>query len=95
MRLFAWVAWRFGPTLLRFCGIASWWAGWACGSQGGYGYMAFLLILGTARLERRGPFGTTRGAATGPHDSPSASSAAAPTGQTPDAERNSSRYPAR
>ena len=46
--LFAWVAWRFGPTLLRFCGIASWWAGWACGSQGGYGYMALLLILGTA-----------------------------------------------
>ena len=50
--LFAWVAWRFGPTLMRFCGIASWWAGWACGSQGGYGYMVFLLILGTARLER-------------------------------------------
>ena len=37
--LFAWVAWRFGPTLLRFGGVASWWAGWACGNQGGYGYM--------------------------------------------------------
>jgi hypothetical protein len=45
--LFAWVAWRFGPTLMRFCGLASWWAGWACGSQGGYGYMVFLVILGT------------------------------------------------
>jgi hypothetical protein len=43
----AWVAWRFGPTLLRFCGLASWWAGWACGSQGGYSYMVFLLFLGT------------------------------------------------
>jgi hypothetical protein len=46
--LFAWVAWRFGPTLTRFCGLASWWAAWACGSQGGYGYMIFFLILGTA-----------------------------------------------
>jgi hypothetical protein len=45
--LFAWVTWRFGPTLMRFCGLASWWAGWACGSQGGYGYMVFLVILGT------------------------------------------------
>jgi hypothetical protein len=45
--LSAWVAWRFGPTLMRFVGIASWWAGWACGSQGGYGYMIFLVILGT------------------------------------------------
>jgi hypothetical protein len=45
--LFAWVAWRFGPTLLRFCGLASWWAGWACGSQGGYSYMVILVILGT------------------------------------------------
>jgi hypothetical protein len=45
--LFAWVAWRFGPTLMRFCGLASWWAGWACGSQGGFGYMIFLVILGT------------------------------------------------
>jgi hypothetical protein len=41
--LFAWVTWRFGPTLMRFCGLASWWAGWACGSQGGYGYMVLLV----------------------------------------------------
>lgn len=45
--VFVWVAWRFGPTLTRYCGIASWWAAWACGSQGGYGYMLLLLILGT------------------------------------------------
>jgi hypothetical protein len=44
---FAWVAWRFGPTLMRYTGIASWWAGWACGSQGGYAYMVALVILGT------------------------------------------------
>ena len=25
--LFAWVGWRFGPTLTRFSGVASWWAG--------------------------------------------------------------------
>ena len=31
---------------MRCCGLASWWAGWACGSQGGYGYMVFLVILG-------------------------------------------------
>jgi hypothetical protein len=45
--LFAWIAWRYGPTLTRFVGVGSWWAGWACGSQGGYGYMVFFLILGT------------------------------------------------
>ena len=45
--MFVWVTWRFGPTLMRFCGLASWWAGWACGSQGGYGYMVLLVILGT------------------------------------------------
>lgn len=44
----AWILYRYGPTLARFAGIAFWWAGWACGSQGGFGYMAFLLILGTA-----------------------------------------------
>ena len=45
--LFAWVAWRYGPTITRYCGIASWWAAWACGSQAGYDYMAVLLIVGT------------------------------------------------
>jgi hypothetical protein len=45
--VFAWLLYRFGPTLSRVSGIAFWWAGWACGSQGGFGYMAFLLILGT------------------------------------------------
>ena len=43
----AWIIYRYGPTLARFAGIAFWWAAWACGSQGGFGYMAFLLILGT------------------------------------------------
>lgn len=42
-----WIGYRFGPTLLRYGGLGAWWAGWACGSQGGYGYMLFLLILGT------------------------------------------------
>ena len=46
--LFAWIGYRHGPALLRFTGIGLWWAGWACGSQGGFGYMALLLILGTA-----------------------------------------------
>ena len=52
---------------MRFCGLASWWAGWACGSQGGYGYMVFLVILGTLSWgagtiwshARRGPAGAT------------------------------------
>ena len=44
----AWIIYRYGPTLGRFAGIAFWWAAWCCGSQGGFGYMAFLLILGTA-----------------------------------------------
>jgi hypothetical protein len=42
-----WLAWRFGPTLARLAGGCSWWVGWACGSQGGYGYCAALLVLGT------------------------------------------------
>ena len=46
--LVAWLAWRFGPTLTRCCGIAAWWIAWACGSQGGYGYMIFFLLFGTA-----------------------------------------------
>ena len=45
--LLVWGAWRFGPTITRYCGMASWWAAWACGSQGGYGYMVLLLVLGT------------------------------------------------
>jgi hypothetical protein len=44
---FAWIAWRFGPTLLRLGGCCSWWAAWACGSQGGYGYSAIFLLTGT------------------------------------------------
>lgn len=43
----AWVAWRFGPTLLRVGGWCSWCVAWACGSQGGYGYCVALLALGT------------------------------------------------
>ena len=43
----AWVGWRFGPTLSRVAGWCSWWVAWACGSQGGYGYFAGFLVLGT------------------------------------------------
>jgi hypothetical protein len=43
----AWVAWRFGPTLSRLAGWCSWCVAWACGSQGGYGYCAAFLALGT------------------------------------------------
>jgi hypothetical protein len=43
----AWLCWRFGPTLIRLAGWSSWWAAWACGSQGGYVYCAALLLLGT------------------------------------------------
>jgi hypothetical protein len=43
----AWIAWRFGPTLLRLAGSCSWCASWACGSQGGYGYCLAFLVLGT------------------------------------------------
>jgi hypothetical protein len=42
----SWLAWRFGPTLLRLAGWCSWWVAWACGSQGGYAYCAVLVILG-------------------------------------------------
>jgi hypothetical protein len=44
---FAWIAWRFGPILLRLGGWCSCWAAWACGSQGGYGYCVGFLVLGT------------------------------------------------
>jgi hypothetical protein len=43
---FSWIAWRFGPTLLRLAGWCSWWVAWACGSQGGYAYAAAFLLLG-------------------------------------------------
>ena len=43
----AWLALRFGPTLVRLAGWCSWWVAWACGSQGGYGYCVGLLVLGT------------------------------------------------
>jgi hypothetical protein len=42
----AWVTWRFGPTLLRVTGWASWAVAWACGSQGGYDYCVAFLVLG-------------------------------------------------
>jgi len=42
----AWVAWRFGPTLARLIGWCSWWVGWACGSQGGYGYCVAFVLFG-------------------------------------------------
>jgi hypothetical protein len=43
----AWITWRFGPTILRLTGRCSWCVAWACGSQGGYGYCAVFLALGT------------------------------------------------
>jgi hypothetical protein len=43
---FAWIGWRFGPILLRLGGLCSWWAAWACGSRGGYGYCVGFLVLG-------------------------------------------------
>jgi hypothetical protein len=45
--MFGWIAWRFGPTLLRVTGWSWWWVAWVCGSQGGYGYCAAFLVLGT------------------------------------------------
>jgi hypothetical protein len=42
----AWLAWRLGPTLLRAAGFGLFWVAWACGSQGGYGYCAALLLIG-------------------------------------------------
>jgi hypothetical protein len=45
--VFAWIAWRFGPTLVRIACWSSWWVAWACGSQGGYGYCVVFLVLGT------------------------------------------------
>lgn len=43
---FAWVGWRFGPTLMRLTGWCSWWVAWAAGSQGAYAYGFALLLLG-------------------------------------------------
>jgi len=43
-----WIIYRFGPAIARLVGIATWWAAWACGSQGALSYMAVLLVLGTA-----------------------------------------------
>jgi hypothetical protein len=43
----AWIAWRFGPSLLRLAGFCSLWVAWACGSEGGYGYCLAFLALGT------------------------------------------------
>ena len=45
--VFAWIVWRFGPTLLRVAGWSWWWLAWACGSQGGYGYCVAFLLMGT------------------------------------------------
>jgi hypothetical protein len=45
--MLTWIAWRFGPTLLHVACWCSWCVGWACGSQGGYGYCVAFLVLGT------------------------------------------------
>lgn len=42
----AYVAYRFGPALLRLSGWCSFWAAWVTGGQGGYGYCAAFLLLG-------------------------------------------------
>jgi hypothetical protein len=47
LAVFGWIAWRFGPTLLRVTGWSCWWVACACGSQGGYGYCVVFLMLGT------------------------------------------------
>ena len=41
-----WVLWRFGATLARGSGLASFVLAWLIGMEGGYGYAAFFLILG-------------------------------------------------
>jgi hypothetical protein len=46
LAVFAWIAWRFGPTLARMVGWCSWWVAWACGSQGGYGYCVAFAVFG-------------------------------------------------
>ena len=46
LAVFAWISWRFGPTLLRVAEWSAWWVAWACGSQGGYGYCVAFLVLG-------------------------------------------------
>jgi hypothetical protein len=46
LALSAWIAWRFGPTLLRVSGWCSWWTAWACGNQGGVAYCVAFLVLG-------------------------------------------------
>ena len=43
----AWTAWRFGPTIARYVGVAWWWIGWCCGIGGGYGYAIFFIASGT------------------------------------------------
>ena len=47
LAVFAWIAWRFGPTLLRITGWSWWWVAWACGSQGGYWYSIAFVVFGT------------------------------------------------
>ena len=41
-----WVLWRFGATLARGSGLASFVLAWLIGMEGGYGYAAFFLVLG-------------------------------------------------
>lgn len=46
LALAGWLLWRFGPTLARVAGWASLWVGWACGSEGAYGYCVLFVALG-------------------------------------------------
>jgi hypothetical protein len=43
---FAWVGWRFGPTLLRLSGWCSFWVAWVTGGEGGYDYCIVFLAIG-------------------------------------------------
>ncbi len=43
---FAYLAWRFGPTIARTTGWCSWWVAWACGSQGAYAYCIAFAVFG-------------------------------------------------
>jgi hypothetical protein len=73
---FVWIAWRFGPMLLRLGGWCSRWAAWACGTQGGYAYCAAFSTLARSHAAR-GRSGTHGDAAGGPRGSRSGCSPSA------------------
>jgi hypothetical protein len=44
----AWVAWRFGPAIVRASGMALCWIGFMVGIENAYGYAAFFIVMGVA-----------------------------------------------